>query len=212
MSEHAHGAAGGLSVEGMPAWQFARRQRIVAAALEALGEQEYEQIQIRDVAQSAEVALGTLYRYFSSKEHLYAAVLQEWAAFGRTRGPRAAATTPEERIRRRAHAIIRAIERQPQFFKVYVLLQTSGDVNARALLAEFAESAQASLARELDALPPHDDAAAGPHALLSADDGAIMLWSIVHTLITEAIYRDGSMREVHRVVDRFIDLLVPRPA
>jgi TetR/AcrR family transcriptional regulator, cholesterol catabolism regulator len=199
MSEQAHGAAGGLSVEGMPAWQYARRQRIVAAALESLGEQEYEQIQIRDVAQSAEVALGTLYRYFSSKEHLYAAVLQEWAAFGRTRGPRGTATGPEDRIRRRAHAIIRAIERQPQFFKVYVLLQTSGDVNARALLAEFADTAQASLARELDALPPRE-----------AEDGAIMLWSIVHTLITEAIYRDGSMREVHRIVDRFIDLLVPQ--
>jgi AcrR family transcriptional regulator len=200
MSEQAHGAAGGLSVEGMPAWQYARRQRIVAAALEALGEQEYEQIQIRDVAQSAEVALGTLYRYFSSKEHLYAAVLQEWAAFGRTRGPRSTSTGPEERIRRRAHAIIRAIERQPQFFKVYVLLQTSGDVNARALLAEFADTAQASLARELDELSPQE-----------AEDGAIMLWSIVHTLITEAIYRDGTMREVHRIVDRFIDLLVPGP-
>jgi hypothetical protein len=39
-----------------------------------------------------------------------------------------------------------------------------------------------------------------------------MLWSIVNTLVTEAIYRDGAMREVHRIADRFIDLLTPRTA
>jgi AcrR family transcriptional regulator len=200
MAEQAQGTAGGLSVEGMPAWQFARRRRIVAAALEALERQEYEQIQIRDVALAAEVALGTLYRYFSSKEHLYAAVLQEWAAFGRPRGSRAAAAPggPAERIRRRTHAVIRAIERQPQFFKVYVLLQTSADPNARQLLAEFAQTAQAALAKEFEELDPVD-----------AEDGAIMLWSIVNTLVTEAIYRGGSMREVHRIADRFIDLVSP---
>jgi len=200
MAEQAQGTAGGLSVEGMPAWQFARRRRIVAAALQALERQEYEQIQIRDVALAAEVALGTLYRYFSSKEHLYAAVLQEWAAFGRprtSRGPQAA--QPAERIRRRTHAVIRAIERQPQFFKVYVLLQTSTDPNARQLLAEFAQSAQTTLAKEFEELDPVD-----------AEDSAIMLWSIVNTLVTEAIYRGGSMREVHRIADRFIDLLSPR--
>ena len=200
MAEQAQGTAGGLSVEGMPAWLFARRRRIVAAALQALERQEYEQIQIRDVALAAEVALGTLYRYFSSKEHLYAAVLQEWAAFGRpraSRGPQAA--QPAERIRRRTHAVIRAIERQPQFFKVYVLLQTSTDPNARQLLAEFAQSAQTTLAKEFEELDPVD-----------AEDSAIMLWSIVNTLVTEAIYRGGSMREVHRIADRFIDLLSPR--
>ena len=197
MAEQAQGT-GGLSVEGMPAWQYARRRRIVQAALQALEQQEYEQIQIRDVALAAEVALGTLYRYFSSKEHLYAAVLQEWAAFGRPRVTRAG-SAGAERIRRRTHAVIRAIERQPQFFKVYVLLQTSTDPNATALLAEFAAAAQASLAKEFDLLGPDE-----------AEDGAIMLWSIVDTLVTEAIYRGGSMREVHRIADRFIDLLAPR--
>ena len=34
---------------------------------------------MRDVAQEAGVALATVYRYFTSKEHLYAAALLEWA-------------------------------------------------------------------------------------------------------------------------------------
>src|SRR5262245_52497845 len=115
MEEQEHGEAGGVSVEGMPAWQAARRQRIVEAAVRALESQEYEQIQIRDVAQAADVALGTLYRYFASKEHLYAAVLLEWAAFGRAPRGQAATSSPQERLRKRIHAVIRAFERQPQF-------------------------------------------------------------------------------------------------
>ena len=185
--------------EAMPAWQLARRQRIVEAALRALESQEYEQIQIRDVAQAAEVALGTLYRYFSSKEHLYAAVLQEWAAFGRASRARAATLTPEERLRKRINGVIRAFERQPQIFKVYVLLQTSVDPKAKALLAEFAASAKASLVDEFDSADPSQ-----------AQDAAIMLWSIIHTMLIQAIYHGGSMREARRVAERFIDLLSPQ--
>lgn len=198
MAGQTHSTTGGLSVDGMPAWQLARRQRIIEAALAALDRQDYEQIQIRDVAQAAEVALGTLYRYFSSKEHLYAAVLQEWAAFGRARGPRRARLTPEERVRLRLHAVVRAFERQPQFFKVHVLLQTSADPNAKLLLGEFNEAAHASLASEFDMLEPGE-----------AQDAAIILWSIINTMVTEAIYRGGSMGEVHRIADRFVDLLAP---
>jgi AcrR family transcriptional regulator len=201
MADQAQAPAGGLPVEGLPAWQRARRQRIVEAALDALRRQEYEQIQIRDVAQGAEVALGTLYRYFSSKEHLYAAVLQAWAGFDGPHRDRPAELPAGERIRRRTHGIIRAIERQPQFFKAYVLLRTSADPNAKPLLAEFAESAHASLAQELDVLEPDE-----------AEDCAVMLWAIINTAVTESIYEGVSMREVHRIVDRFVDLLEPRLA
>src|SRR3954447_16261722 len=95
----------GSDAAGLPAWQLARRQRIVESALRALESREYEQIQIRDVALTAEVALGTLYRYFSSKEHLYAAVLQEWAAFDRPRRGRAAGLPPSARARQRVRSI-----------------------------------------------------------------------------------------------------------
>lgn len=197
MVDQAQGEAGSASsVEGMPQWQLARRRRIVEAALRALESHEYEQIQIKDVAQAADVALGTLYRYFSSKEHLYAAVLQEWAAFDRTRRGLPASATPEERLRHRIRAVIRAFERQPQFFKVYVLLQTSGDPKAKALLTEFAASARELLAREFEPIGP-----------TQARDAAIILWSIIHTMLTHAIYHGGSMSEARRVAERFIDLM-----
>ena len=58
--------------------QQARRQRVIDAAM-ALGlEGGYEAVQMRDVAARANVAMGTVYRYFTSKDHLLAAALVSW--------------------------------------------------------------------------------------------------------------------------------------
>ena len=58
--------------------QQARRQRVIDAAM-ALGlEGGYEAVQMRDVAARADVAMGTVYRYFTSKDHLLAATLVHW--------------------------------------------------------------------------------------------------------------------------------------
>ena len=64
--------------------QQARRERIVDAGLTLLAERAYDKIQVKDVAEEANVALGTLYHYFSSKDHLFAEVLVRWAATLRT--------------------------------------------------------------------------------------------------------------------------------
>jgi AcrR family transcriptional regulator len=58
--------------------QAARRQRVITAALELSSTGGYDAVQMRDVAARAEVALGTIYRYFSSQDHLLAAVLVDW--------------------------------------------------------------------------------------------------------------------------------------
>jgi TetR/AcrR family transcriptional regulator, cholesterol catabolism regulator len=60
--------------------QAARREGIIRAALELAAEGGYEAVHMRDVAARADVALGTIYHYFSSKDHLLAAVLVQWAS------------------------------------------------------------------------------------------------------------------------------------
>lgn len=60
--------------------QVARRQRVVRAALELAAEGGYDAVQMRDVATHASVALGTIYRYFSSKDALLASAMVEWMA------------------------------------------------------------------------------------------------------------------------------------
>jgi len=59
--------------------QAARRSRVLDAALQLASEGGYDAVQMRDVATRAHVALGTIYRYFRSKDELLAAALVEWA-------------------------------------------------------------------------------------------------------------------------------------
>ncbi len=59
---------------GSPA-QRERRQRILDAAVALSSKGGFEQMQMRAVAERADVALGTLYRYFPSKIHLLVSVL-----------------------------------------------------------------------------------------------------------------------------------------
>src|ERR1035438_6487256 len=47
-----------------------RRKRILDATLALASKGGYEAVQMRTVAERANVALGTLYRYFPSKTHL----------------------------------------------------------------------------------------------------------------------------------------------
>ena len=65
--------------------QAERRARVLRAAIELAAEGGYDGVQMRAVAERADVALGTVYHYFSSKDHLLAESLSEWlAAFGRS--------------------------------------------------------------------------------------------------------------------------------
>ena len=61
---------------GSPA-QRERRRRILEAATALAAKGGFEQMQMRAVAENADVALGTLYRYFPSKIHLLVSVLAQ---------------------------------------------------------------------------------------------------------------------------------------
>ena len=66
-----------VKIETLTPNQAARRERVIDAALELAAEGGYDAVQMRDVAGRAQVALGTIYRYFSSKDHLLAAAQVE---------------------------------------------------------------------------------------------------------------------------------------
>jgi AcrR family transcriptional regulator len=57
--------------------QAARRRRVIDAALRLAADGGFDNVQMRDVATEAEVALGTVYRYFASKERLLLEAMAE---------------------------------------------------------------------------------------------------------------------------------------
>lgn len=186
-------------VENLPTHQRRRREGIVQAALELLEEgEEYERIQMRDVAERAGVALGTLYRYFTSKEHLYAAVLLEWSETFRLRSERgdSRAQSDEARLRGRLHRTVRAFERHPQFLRAEIQLESSNDANARKLFQAFADRHQRVMAAALrDVDPPR--AAAVIEATSAVMAVRLRSWALGR----------ASIREVHDAVDRAVDLI-----
>ncbi|MCU1392839.1 MAG: putative TetR family transcriptional regulator [Ilumatobacteraceae bacterium] len=141
--------------------QRLRRDRIVHQAMRMLERREYEEIQMRDVAERADVAVGTVYRYFQSKEHLFAAVLVEWSASLHTRvqrDPLIGDDIPAQ-LADLVHRVVVAFERLPQFFRLIVTLETTPDKYARLLYDEFASRTNETFVQPLGDLDPAEAAA-----------------------------------------------------
>ena len=194
------------AVPDLPAYQVARRQRIIDAARALLEERDDEQIQVRDVATAANFAVGTVYRYFSSKDHLYAAVLHAWGSrFGDvSRSPHG--SDPLQRLETRMRKVLESFEKRPRFFRVLMLLLGSTDPNAIALLRQFRESIQGLVQADLAELDPE-----------GAADDAVLIWAVLSNLLTRTMFYGASMADAYRINDRFTEMLrlrfgTPAPA
>ena len=122
----------------LPPAQRKRWDQIVRAALELLEDGEYDQIQVRDVAKRAGVALGTLYRYFASKEHLYAAVMLLWVnSFNRGLQRQQLPDDPGDALKELLRRSIAAFVAKPQFLRVEIVMEGSNDPHARELISQF---------------------------------------------------------------------------
>lgn len=60
--------------------KLAQRQDILAAALDLFSRKGYRNVSMREIAERAEFAIGTLYKFFEHKEDLYRVLLLEEAA------------------------------------------------------------------------------------------------------------------------------------
>lgn len=136
--------------------QQERRQRVVDAGLALLRRRDYDRIQVRDVAEEAGVALGTLYSYFGSKDRLFAEVLVTWAASLRadvTAHP-LAGTGPAERLAEALQRSVRAFQRQPQLARLLATLEVSPDPFAAEIISRLEEATSAVYLDALDGVDP----------------------------------------------------------
>jgi AcrR family transcriptional regulator len=107
--------------------QQARRERVIEAATELAAQGGYEAVQMRDVASTANVALGTVYRYFSSKDQLLVECLAEFARElqrGLEARP-AAGDTPADRVAEVLRRATLALERGPRLAAALVTALSS---------------------------------------------------------------------------------------
>ncbi|MFI8664283.1 TetR/AcrR family transcriptional regulator [Rhodococcus qingshengii] len=187
-----------LDPSALPKAQQQRRQRVVDAASELLLSNEFENIQIRDVAERSGVALGTVYRYFTSKEHLYAAVMADWSAADPIkRGEKADMNlVPAERIRSRLHCTVDRLHEFPTFLRLQSVLRQSTDPTVLGLFLGFSDQAVRSYRAVLSDLEPDD----------AADIIRISTSVLAHEMELYGLGR-REISEVHRLVDRMVDMI-----
>ncbi|MEX3107071.1 MULTISPECIES: TetR family transcriptional regulator [unclassified Streptomyces] len=109
--------------------QQARRSRILHTTAQLASRGGFDAVQMREVAESSQVALGTLYRYFPSKVHLLVATMQDQLAqmHGTLRKKPPAGDSPSVRVAETLMRAFRALQREPHLADAMVRALTFAD-------------------------------------------------------------------------------------
>ncbi|MFF3497806.1 TetR family transcriptional regulator [Streptomyces sp. NPDC003247] len=131
--------------------QEARRRRILHASARLAGRGGFDAVQMREVAESSQVALGTLYRYFPSKVHLLVATMQDQLEHlhGTLRKRPPTGDTPAERVAVTLMRAFRALQREPHLAEAMVRALTFAD---RSVSPEVDQVSRQTTAIILDAM------------------------------------------------------------
>ncbi len=191
------------STEGLTETQRERRLRVIDAALRLAADGGYEAVQMRDVSTEADVALGTIYRYFSSKDHLLVSAMVEWmleleSAMTR-RPPRGEVTA--DRVLDVLNRALRAVEREPRRAAAVVKAQTSDDGAAVRASQEVTEVMYRIMA---SAFPDHSDTD-------RQHDTIRVLAHVWFSCLVSWTSGVGEMDWVRSEVDTAAHLLLPTP-
>jgi TetR/AcrR family transcriptional regulator, cholesterol catabolism regulator len=111
-----------------------RRKRILDATLALASKGGYDAVQMRAVAERADVALGTLYRYFPSKIHLLVSALARELERVRERTDRVPVPgeTPYARLMFILDRITKGLQRDPQLTEAMTRAFMFADASAAA--------------------------------------------------------------------------------
>jgi AcrR family transcriptional regulator len=170
--------------------QQARRQRVIDAAMSLGLEGGYETVQMRDVAARADVAMGTVYRYFTSKDHLLAATLVYWVEQLDRRlaqqPPRG--DCPADRVLDALDRALRAMGRQPRLVAAVFTSLSSPDPGAVACQEQITILMEGIIRRaigEPQPPDPSDRARMIGHVWYSALVGWVNGWSTMTRVYDE---------------------------
>ncbi|RII16990.1 HTH-type transcriptional repressor KstR [Streptomyces sp. YIM 130001] len=119
----------GATTPALTERQEARRRRILHASAQLASKGGFDAVQMREVAESSGVALGTLYRYFPSKVHLLVATMQDQLGHmhGTIRKRPPGGDTAAERVAETLMRAFRALQREPHLADAMVRALTFAD-------------------------------------------------------------------------------------
>ncbi len=139
--------------------QRERRKRILDATLAIASEGGYEAVQMRAVAERADVAVGTLYRYFPSKVHLLVSALgREFERIdAKTDRAALAGDTPYQRLNLMVGRLNRAMQRNPLLTEAMTRAFVFADASAAGEVDHVGKLMDSMFARAMSEGEPTED-------------------------------------------------------
>jgi len=106
----------------------ARRRLILDSAKRVFAERGFPNATVEEIAAQAELAVGTLYRYFKSKEEMYVSLLFEAMAifYERITAIRASGLAPDAQLRAVWDFFYEFYQSQPEYYRVFMFLHNEG--------------------------------------------------------------------------------------
>lgn len=177
-----------------------RRERLIDAAISLLQTEDYDNVQVKEVADRASVSLGTLYNYFYSKERLFAEALVKWADSlpASIRSRPLSDAPPGDRLKEAVHRALRAFERRPQMARLVNVLTMSADSSAAEVMARMDQSTSDAYLQALSAIDP-----------VVARSVVDVVNAVFSVALREWSLGRITMHQVHDRLDSAIGLVVP---
>ncbi len=193
-------AAGKANSESRPGRNERRKARtrgaLLAAGQRLFGERGFDATTVAEIAEDADVAIGSFYNYFETKDELLAALLQETLAeqLRRMQARRAGIEDPAEAISVAHRHFVRLAWEQPEWARLLVRL----DIPYRATDDVLAKPAMRDLRAGIAAGRFH---VANPRLALRASGGALI--AVMHALLLGELGRHADCEHAEGVLRSF---------
>ena len=181
-----------------------KRQMILDAAGELFAKQGYENTTISDIAQAADVAVGTVYLYFRNKHEIYTSVSIDWvsAIAQALQDPRIISLPIEQIPRAMIEASFRICHEKSELMPLFQV-----DIQSAEEMREH-KAAEEAIAQVLDAFF-RQVIAQGQLAPFDTEMYAKLLFGLVHSALYscfcieggahEELYREGTIEIIERI-------------
>ncbi len=137
--------------------QRERRKRILDATLAIASKGGFEAVQMRAVADRADVAVGTLYRYFPSKVHLLVSALGREFERIDAKTDRSTVGTPYQRLNFMVSKLNRAMQRNPLLTEAMTRAYVFADASAAGEVDHVEKIIDSMFARAMSDGEPTED-------------------------------------------------------
>jgi TetR/AcrR family transcriptional regulator, cholesterol catabolism regulator len=175
-----------------------RRKRILDATLTLASKGGYEAVQMRAVAERADVAVGTLYRYFPSKVHLLVSALGREFARIESKGKIPPGHGPLERMHLILSLITKAMQRDPLLTEAMTRAFMFADASAAAEVDQVGKLMDRLFARAMNEGEPTEEELAIARVISDVWLSNLVAW----------LTRRSSATDVARRLELTVDLLL----